>query len=203
MSETKINLAKAYDEDAHRRSQSTAAEWKVRERGAFAELLRQEGKTAVLEIGAGTGRDSRFFKDCGYEVTSTDLSQEMVRYCREQGLNAMVMDFYNLEFADESFEAVYALNCLLHVPKNELGGVLLEIRRVLKRGGIFYMGVYGGRKSEEIWDDDWCEPKRLFSFYTDDAIQAAVKEYFDVEDFHAVPLEAGKPHFQSLIARKR
>ncbi|MFD0618524.1 class I SAM-dependent methyltransferase [Paenibacillus sp. GCM10027629] len=86
----------------------------------------------MLEIGAGTGIDSIYFKENGIEVTSVDLSTEMIRYCKEKGLQAYVMDFYHLDFADNTFDAVYALNCLLHVPKNEIFDVLLGIRRIMK-----------------------------------------------------------------------
>jgi ubiquinone/menaquinone biosynthesis C-methylase UbiE len=56
----------------------------------------------------------------------------MVRLCKEKGLDARCMDFHNLEFEDQSFDAVYALNCLLHEPKANMDGVLVEIHRVLK-----------------------------------------------------------------------
>jgi SAM-dependent methyltransferase len=201
LSPNKINLARSYDEDAARRSQAEPAEWKVRERAEVLAVLRREGKRRLLEIGAGTGRDSKFFASEGFDVTCVDLSSEMVRHCREHGLDAKVMDFYELLFPDASFDAVYALNCLLHVPKRELGRVLLEIRRVLRPDGILYMGVYGGSDSEEVWEEDWCEPKRLFSFFSDAALRAFVEPYFDVMDFQTVPLKPEAPHFQSLILR--
>lgn len=199
--EMKLQLAKAYDADALRRAGSSTAEWKVQERKRFTERMREERKRTILEIGAGTGKDSEFFRDQGFDVRCTDLSEEMVRQCKERGLEAAVMDFYDLRFSDQSFDAVYAMNCLLHVPKSELGQVLEEIKRVLKAGGLLFMGVYGGVESEGIWEEDWCEPKRLFSFYTDESIQAAVRPFFDIESFGTVPLETGQPHFQSLYLR--
>ncbi|WP_079914430.1 class I SAM-dependent methyltransferase [Paenibacillus sp. 32352] len=195
----KKELAQAYDADAVRRSHSSMSDWKAVERDLFIERLRKNGGGSVLEIGAGTGRDSFYFQQCGLEVTCIDLSEEMVRHCKEKGLNTAVMDFYQLEFPDRSFDAVYALNCLLHVPKQELGQVLAEIRRVLKPNGLFYMGVYGGRDSEGIWESDVCEPKRFFSFYTDAAIQEAVKPYFKLDSYRIVPLQQDELHFQSLF----
>ncbi|MFE5318581.1 class I SAM-dependent methyltransferase [Paenibacillus sp. NPDC056579] len=200
--ETKASLAKAYDADAAKRAAVVPAEWKVQERERFISKLREEGKTAVLEIGAGTGKDSEYFRSEGFSITCIDLSEEMVKHCKAKGLDAAVMDFYNLQFPDRSFDAVYALNCLLHVPKAELGQVLDEIKRVMKEDGLLYMGVYGGKDSEEIWEDDWCEPKRLFSMYTDESVQEAVRVHMDIEYFQTVPLETGKPHFQSLHLRK-
>ncbi|WP_282937145.1 class I SAM-dependent methyltransferase [Paenibacillus sp. RC67] len=196
---SKKELARAYDADAVRRSQSSMADWKAEERQYFVDRIREQGGKTVLEIGAGTGRDSQYFRECGLEVSCIDLSEEMVRHCKEKGLNASVMDFYQLDFADQSYDAVYALNCLLHVPKGELGLVLAEISRVVKADGLFYMGVYGGRDSEGIWEDDTYEPKRFFSFYTDEAVQEAVQPYFKLDYFRVVPQQPDEPHFQSLL----
>lgn len=195
-------LVQSYDRDAARRSQRELPDWKVRERELFKEMLAREERRALLELGAGAGKDGRYFADAGLDVTCIDLSPEMVRLCREAGLRAQVMEFYKLEFADGQFEAVYALNCLLHVPKAELDRVLAEIARVLMPGGLMYMGVYGGDDFEGLWDDDWCEPKRFFSFYTDEGIQEAVRRRFELVSFSRIPLKPRKPHFQSLILRK-
>ncbi|GIP34676.1 hypothetical protein J2TS4_38860 [Paenibacillus sp. J2TS4] len=135
-------------------------------------------------------------------MTCIDLSSEMVRFCKAKGLDAHVMDFYELDFPEGAFDAVYALNCLLHVPNHEMGVVLSGIRRVLKPGGVFYLGLYGGRDSEGIWEEDWCEPKRFFAFRSDESVQALVKPYFRLEYFNKVQLEEGNPHFQSFILRK-
>jgi SAM-dependent methyltransferase len=128
----------------------------------------------------------------------------MVQKCKEKGLQAEVMSFDRLDFPDNYFESIWALNCLLHVPKENIKTVLSEIRRVLKPSGIFYMGVYGGENSEGIWENDPYEPKRFFSFFEDDAIKELLSDLFNIEYFNVVPSEivGGKFHFQSIILRK-
>jgi SAM-dependent methyltransferase len=126
----------------------------------------------------------------------------MVRLCREKGLKAEVRSFDALGFADGSFDAVFALNCLLHVPKAELPGVLKEIRRVLKPDGLFYMGVYGGPDSEGVWENDSYVPKRFFAMYSDENLQKAVSGTFDIVYFNTEPLREGNPHFQSLVLKR-
>lgn len=202
--ETKRQLALAYDGDAKRRAASAIAGWKLEEREHFLQSVLQENKGSLLEIGAGTGKDGLFFQENGLDVTCVDLSPEMVRHCREQGLRAEQMDFYELKFPDGAFDAVYALNCLLHVPKRDLASVLEEIRRVLKPDGLFFLGVYGGMDSEGVWEGDWCEPKRLFVSYTDEALQTAVNDFFDIVEFRTLsPEEPGRLYFQRLLLRKR
>ena len=198
------DLRNAYNQSAEKRNQSQKSAWKLNARQAFLAQLQQEGKTKLLEIGAGPGDDGRFFQDNDLTVTCTDLSPEMVRLCQEKGLDAHVMDFLSLDFPDAHFDAVYALNCLLHVPKADLPRVLQAVRRVIKPGGLLFMTVYGGIEQEAAWPDDDHEPQRFFAMYTDKQIQAATARYFQLEQFTAVDNDAGNGiHSQILVLRKQ
>lgn len=198
----KTALKQAYNKQAENRDQSQIEPWKFEEREQFLNRVTDEGLTSLLEVGAGTGRDSLYFQQKGLHVTSIDITEEMVRLCKEKGLEAQLMDFHQLEFESSTFDAIFAMNCLLHVPKAELDEVLEEIHRVLKPGGLFFCGVYGGRESEGIWEKDFYEPKRFFSMFEDEALVQVAKKHFQVEDFHTVFMGEGAPHFQSLLLRK-
>ena len=203
VAEIKANLQKSYNADAARRDQGVKSDWKIEERAHFLALLQKEAASTLLEIGAGPGYDSLFFSENGLDVTATDLSPEMVKLCLQKGITAHVRDFYNLGFPAESFDAVWALNCLLHVPSADLPQVLTNIQSVLKPGGLFYYGVYGGVDEEGIYENDRLEPKRWFTRYLDDDLKAAVDSFFKIEYFKAIPLEDDGPgHFQSMILRK-
>lgn len=193
----------AYDSSAEKRDQTPKSSWKIEARQAFLDLLQRENKRSLLEIGAGTGTDGKFFHDNGLEVTCTDLSPQMIRLCQAKGLTAHVMDFLNLDFPAHHFDAVYALNCLLHVPKTDLPRVLGVIQRVMKPGGLAFMAVYGGIESEGIWEDDYHDPKRFFAFYTDEQIKAIATRHFHLEDFKTgeKKLESDV-HSQQLILRR-
>lgn len=202
------DLRQAYDGSAGRRDEGDLQEWKLQVRQHFADLLRREGKQNLLEIGAGPGKFGLFFKEQGLHVVCTDLSPEMVRLCQQKGLTAHVMDFLHLDFPAGSFDAVFALNCLLHVPKAELPIVLESIRRVLQPGGLFYMGVYGGNEFEGIRPNDDHVPKRFFALYTHDQMRDAVSKVFEIVIFDVIPMQKnadGSPanyHFQSMILRR-
>lgn len=198
------DLRKGYNQMAEERSQKPVAVWKVEERAHFLSLLQQEGKRRLLEVGAGHGRDSKFFQDNGLDVVCTDLSPKMVTLCREQGLTAYEMDFLSLDFPApaSSFDAVYALNCLLHVPKKDLPHVLEAIHDLLNTNGLFYLGLYGGHDREGTWPEDHYEPKRFFSYHTDEGIQQAVAPFFELLYFKPISL-TGDGHFQSMILRRK
>jgi SAM-dependent methyltransferase len=200
--ELKQDLRRAYDAEAEAREGMDDREWKPAERARFADRLREAGAARLLEIGAGHGVSGRYFADEGFEVTCVDLSPALVAHCRAKGLDAHVMDFGALAFDDAAFDAVFGMNCLLHVPRAELPGVLAEVRRVLAPGGLFYWGQYGGRDSEGVWEADRYEPPRFFSFFTVDRIREAAAEHFTVLETHLTGLEGPIDQYQGLVLRK-
>jgi SAM-dependent methyltransferase len=201
-SQVMASLREAYDRKAGERDRQVIPAWKLEERQRFLALLQKEGKHRLLEIGAGTGACSKFFQEGGLDVVATDLSPENVRLCREKGLTAYEMDFHHLSFSSCSFDAVHALNCLLHVPQQDLPQVLQAIRAVLKPGGLFYLGVYGGKESEGTYPGDDYEPKRFFSFLSDEQIEGIATGFFALVDFRQIPLEEEEFHFQALVLRR-
>jgi SAM-dependent methyltransferase len=113
------------------------------------------------------------------------------------------MDFLHLDFPAGSFDAVFAMNCLLHVPNHDLPAVLAAIQAVLRPGGLFFIGVYGGTESAEgPIDNDEHVPPRFCSWRTDDQLLGfATTARFHVVDFHPVDIGRGY-HFQSLTLRR-
>jgi SAM-dependent methyltransferase len=193
-------LRRAYDHSAADRDLYEKEEWKLAERRRFLERLHHERKSRLLEVGAGTGQDSIFFQENGLAVVATDLSPGMVERCRLKGLEAYVMDLKGLSFPAESFDAAYALNCLLHVPNAEMDAVLKALQVPLAPGALLYVGMYGGADVEGVVADDWHEPKRFFSFRSDETLVRMAEQHFEIVDFHVVT--AGKRPFQALTLRR-
>ncbi|MEU6782587.1 class I SAM-dependent methyltransferase [Nonomuraea angiospora] len=195
-------LRTAYDGGAERREVSGKVSWKLAEREAFLSRLQGDRRRRLLEVGAGTGQDSAYFQENGLEVVAVDLSPAMVALCREKGVEAHAMDFLSLDFAPCSFDAVYALNCLLHVPNSDLPAVLDTIHTLMRPGGLFFLGVYGGGSvtGEGPFEGDDHHPPRFFSFRSDEQLQEYARKTFEVVDFHVVGSD--ELRFQSLTLRR-
>jgi SAM-dependent methyltransferase len=193
-------LRASYDGRAAWRDQQEKQLWKLAEREKFLNRVLDDGGGRLLEIGAGPGHDSAFFAGHGLQVVATDLSPAMVGFCRQKGLDAHEMDFLHLDFPAGSFDAVFALNCLLHVPNADLTDVLAALRAVLRPGGWLYLGVWGGNGHEGPTRGDQHEPARFFSLRTDEQIRDFATRYFSLFDFHVI--ERGQRHFQSLTLRR-
>jgi len=196
------SLRKSYDGSAAERDERAKQDWKVKERDAFLDRLRTIEASTLLEVGAGPGQDAVHFRDGGLTVTAVDPSAEMVALCRAKGLRAYPRDVLNLGFEPASFDAAYALNCLLHVPNADFPDALRAIRDVLAPGGLFFLGVYGGAAEEGVAAEDRHDPPRFFSFRTDEQIIAYARETFEIVDFHTVDVDEGGWHFQALTLAK-
>jgi SAM-dependent methyltransferase len=194
------DLRTAYDGSARQRDRTEKTPWKLAERAAFLGRLRADRAVRLLEVGAGAGQDSEFFAASGLTVVATDNSPGMVACCVARGLDARVADFLTLDLAPASFDAVYAMNCLLHVPNSDLAAVLALLRLVLRPGGLLYVGLWAGDGTEGLAEDDWHTPARFFSWRTDEQLAAAVLPFFEIVGFHVRDL--GADRYQSMTLRR-
>ena len=206
----KEQLRTAYDADAERRvrSEKSREDWKLTARKDFADVAKKENKQSLLEIGAGAGIDASYFQEQGFDVLAVDLSPQMVNACKERGLEAKVFDIYDLAQLGRQFDAIYSLNVLLHVPKDDLPHILELIHDSLTPNGIFFYGVYGGPEQEETSiDSSRMNLPRFFSFLSDQTQLQVVSPYFEVIESKSIKTNDGHDahglHFQSLLLRKR
>jgi SAM-dependent methyltransferase len=176
-------------------------EFKAQERRRFLDLLRERGAASLLEVGAGPGHDSLYFQEQGLRVLCTDLSPDMVERCTAKGLDARVADFLSLGVPAASFDAVYALNCLLHVPTPDLPRALNAISEVLVPGGLLYAGTWGGKNQEGPVDDPRYPVPRFFAFRSDQLMRQLLSERFDILSFTAFE-RPDDNRFQSFILQK-
>ena len=99
---------------------------------------------AILELGCGAGNHAAEMLARGFALRATDGSPEMAEIASRR-INHPVetMRFDELN-ESEAFEGVWANACLLHVPKDDVAGILARIHRALKTGGVFYASYKAG-----------------------------------------------------------
>jgi mutator protein MutT len=114
----------------------------------------------ILDLGCGSGRDSRYFLDNNYTVTALDGSAALASVAEKLIKQPVVVSlFQNISFDDE-FDGVWACASLLHCPKSQIEDVLIKIHKALKVDGIFYASFKWGEQetSEDLG--------RFFNNYT-------------------------------------
>ena len=103
--------------------------------------IQRDPEYRVLEVGAATGYTSYYVAEkYGCHVTSTDISGELVEKARRRAerlrltnMDFRVADAMNLDFPDESFDAVYGIATTAVVPDRQKA--FSEYLRVTKPGG--------------------------------------------------------------------
>jgi trans-aconitate methyltransferase len=107
------------------------------------ELLDPQPGERILDLGCGDGALTEKLLSVGIEVVGVDGSADMVEAARERGIDARVIDAYQLQFESE-FDAVFS-NAALHWMKSDPDVVIQGVRRALKPGGRFVaeMGGHG------------------------------------------------------------
>ena len=204
--EIKRDLVSSYDADAVARDERGEPDWRNEHRARFVAAMRADEKTRLLEIGAGSGHSAAFFVAEGFTIVAIDLSPGNVARCRAKGLDARVGDFYDLDLPDGSFDAIWAMSCLMHVPDADLSVVLSEMTRVLVSGGMAMIGLWGGHGTSGVWEGDDLVPPRFYALRTDDHVLAAFTDAFDIERFDSIydpSDDRSDAHYQLLTVRKR
>jgi len=163
-------LRAAYDFDAPRRNTNVLDGWRVDVIDDFLERL--DPGASVLEMGAGAGQAARYVAEKGFRVTAMDLSPANVALATARGVEAQVGDFTNPDFHAGEFDAVFAMNSLLHVEKQLWTSAMGVIRRSLRPDGIALIVVWGGINYEGTLSDEWTDPPRYFAFYSDEDFAA-------------------------------
>ena len=103
----------------------------------------------VLNIGSRNGYLTEVIKKTGLakEVIETDISNSFLRNSKNKN-NKILANEEFLPFKDESFDLIVS-NLALHWV-NDLPGCLVQIRRMLKKGGFFCANMFGGRTLVEL-----------------------------------------------------
>jgi trans-aconitate methyltransferase len=108
---------------------------------AALDLLNPRTGERILDLGCGDGVLSEKIKAAGATVIGVDASANMIAAAKNRGIDARVMDGFNLSFNAE-FDAVFS-NAALHWMKLDPSAVIAGVRRALKPGGRF-AGEMGG-----------------------------------------------------------
>ncbi len=105
----------------------------------------------VLDVGCGVGRDLAWFRAQGARVIGIDRSAGMLAMANDAVDGGVArMDMQALAFRMGSFDLIWCIAPLLHLPKREAPMALAEMRRVLRPGGVLALSLQEG--NGEAWD---------------------------------------------------
>lgn len=93
----------------------------------------------ILDLGCGPGRDLSTFVERGHLPVGLDGAPAFVKMARATtGCEVWHQDLLALDLPARRFDGVFANAVLFHVPTQELGRVLRDLRATLVTGGVLF-----------------------------------------------------------------
>lgn len=122
----------------------------------------------ILDVGSGSGRDSRLVGETGRTAVLADLSLSMLRVSGAYAAGARVCcDIGALPFRARTFAGIIASGVILHLPRAFCLFALREIERLLTIGGYALISMKNG-EGEGWRTSDNFPARRWFSYYAPD-----------------------------------
>ena len=122
----------------------------------------------LLDFGCGSGRDTKYFLDKGFDVDAMDGSENLCQIASEYAgikvQNKLFQDLNEINY----YEGIWACSSILHLDKKDLEQVFKLIEKALKPFGILYTSFKYGEFSGE-------RNGRFFTDFTEESF----KEFLD------------------------
>ena len=129
---------------------------------------------SILDFGCGSGRDTKYFLEKGYEVEAMDGSAKLCELASEYtGIEVKNMFFQDLSEI-EKYDGIWACSSILHLTVAELINVVQNMVVALKENGIIYTSFKYGSFSGE-------RNGRFFTDMTEETFAEFLKQIKDVE----------------------
>lgn len=111
----------------------------------------------ILDFGCGSGRDTKYFLEQGYNVEAIDGSAELCKLAGEYtGIKVKNIFFQELSEV-EKYNGIWACSSILHLPVGELAEVMRKMVIALKKNGVIYTsfkyGIFAGERNGRYFTD--------------------------------------------------
>lgn len=127
------------------------------------EVIKKEfqhgGAVNVLDVGCGVGNAHPLLVDRVEHLTGIDISELCVDRARETNpcVDYAVFEGTNIPFDDGRFDVAFAVSVFHHVPLVNRCALAREVRRVLRRSGIFIIFEHNPRNPLTVRVVNNCE----------------------------------------------
>lgn len=139
------------------------------------------GPGTLLELGCGSGYDSAYLADYGFDVTAIDVSEDVIELSKKlhvnSKLNFITADFFQDTF-DKQFDVIYDRG-FLHNYKNRLHDIFEKLNTLLDKNGKLI--IITGSPCQPIIDS--CMPPPVFL----GEIEYYSSKYFKITTAKEVP----------------
>ena len=162
-----------YNSNADEYFESTIGADMAALRKRFLKLVQPGG--SIIDIGAGSGRDLKYFLDVGFDAEGIDLSCELCKKAEVySGAKVMCTDLCEWQ-PDKKYDGVWANASLLHLPADEIEKFILRLPEILKNDGVAFVSMKSGI------DTGFDEKGRYFTNFTEQMMQVILTKTDSLE----------------------
>ena len=161
--EVQTDLRSYYDEEARQGLRGPLKGRRVQTRTEFIALLEAEGRSSVLDFGAGPGRDAPAFIDSGHNYVGLDLAHGNAVLAAQASILVVHGSIAAPPFRAQVFDAGWSMSTLMHVPDQQVEQVLAQMMGPLRDGAPCWVGQWGGTLGEHFDTSRLPGHRRLFS----------------------------------------
>ena len=164
-------------------------------------LTKLEKGSNILDFGCGSGRDTKYFFEQGYNVEAIDGSAELCKLAGEYtGIKVKNILFQELSEVDK-YDGIWACSSILHLPVGELDEVMRKMMIALKKNGIIYTsfkyGTFAGERNGRYFTD---MTEEVFAVFLSGIDGLKIQEQWITSD---VRPGRGEEKWLNLILRKK
>jgi SAM-dependent methyltransferase len=100
----------------------------------------------VLDLGCGPGHITGYLRSLGVDASGIDMVPEFIAHAQAAHPSGRYQlgSIDNLDVASHSVAGILAWYSLIHLPPQDLGGVLAGFRRVVAPAGTIVIGFFDG-----------------------------------------------------------
>jgi SAM-dependent methyltransferase len=183
-------------------SAAYATEWEEQPAPSDLHALVEEyfGPGPTADIGCGSGRDTAWLGDHGFQAVGYDASPGLLAQARRRhpGLRFELAALPELEgIADETFANVLCETVIMHLAADSIEPAVRRLSSVLVPGGTLYLSW---RVTEG--DDDRDEQGRLYAAFESSLVTGALDGAVIVHDEQVRSVSSGRT-IHRVIARRR
>lgn len=143
-----------YDMIAHQFDKTRIANWTFVAKFLDSINLIESDKTMICDVGCGNGKYMLYMKNKGFtneQLHGCDMSDNLVKICKEKLLNVVHGDIMELPYDDNLFDQTICIAVLHHISTEERRiKAISELIRITKKGGYVLITVWAVDDLDEV-----------------------------------------------------
>ena len=99
---------------------------------------------SIMDLGCGSGRDVKWFRDHGYDAYGLDASEKLVKIACEKLQIPIELSTIEEWVADDPYDGIWCCASIMHLDDEAIEQFFSNLKDNLKPDGVLFMSVKSG-----------------------------------------------------------